>query len=316
MSTESAALFFSQWESDSITNWKSFNQITGELTERYQNHRLVWRGARDANWGVQSSLYRALTRVLGHTPSENEMVAAEVETLERARMDWRFDGRPALELLAELQHLGAPTRLLDVTENPLVALWFATEAPVLYSSLDEPESEQDGRIFAFVAPREKDVRFNDDWKSRNPRWHSLTSDVRRAEAKWGTGDGRRFWRPPVVHSRIAAQSAGFLIDGVPMESAGNNFGTQGPASRERWGVDAMREFSSIPLKLTVPREGELPMSSSPVFTFRVERGAKAEIRALLENRYAIRASSIYSDMPGLAHFLAQRPEQFVGQRRH
>ena len=73
----------------------------------------------------------------------------------------------------------------------------------------------------------------------------------------------------------------------------------------------MRFVSSIPLKVTTIRDGELRESASPVFTFRILSSAKHEIRDQLERRYGYRASSIYSDMSGLASYIAGRPELLV-----
>ena len=46
--------------------------------------------------------------------------------------------------LVRMQHFNLPTRLLDVTANPLVALYFASE-------LSEPET--DGSVVVYSVPR-------------------------------------------------------------------------------------------------------------------------------------------------------------------
>lgn len=189
-----------------------------------------------------------------------------------------------------------------------MALWFATEAP----TANESDTEADGRLLAFVAPREKDIRLNSYWHGRDPRWHELSSDPQRASHKWGTGLGRRYWRPPTYHSRIASQSAGFLLDGVPVEAARSDFAIHAPEERTRWTATDLREFSSIPLRLTKARDGKLPAEASPVFTFRVLQEAKAEIRSQLESRFALSASTVYADMFGFSQYLAHRPEELLG----
>lgn len=299
--------FFAPWEQGPVESWLEFQDAVNVLNSRYEGSRLLWRGARDASWGVHSSLSRGMRSVLGRYPTEAELVNAEKRTLELARQDWRFDGIPALEVLAQLQHFGGPTRLLDVTENPLIALWFATEAARV------GEDETDARIFAFVTPQ-RDVRLNDNWNGRNPRWHLLETDAARAAAKWGTGLGRRFWRPPAYHARIGSQSAGFLIDGAPIEAARHGLGRKGPGTEETWSVTEMREFASMPLKVTAIRDGELPATAAPVFTYRIAWRAKAEIRRQLESRYGYRASSIYSDMFGLADYLRAHPDDITPTR--
>ncbi|MEU2205171.1 FRG domain-containing protein [Microbacterium oleivorans] len=94
------------------------------------NHRFAWRGHADADYEWSSSLYRTLVEE-GVAVTEALMREREERILDEARR-WGLgvEGGQLVDdfqLLADLQHFGVPTRLVDVTSNPMTALWFATE---------------------------------------------------------------------------------------------------------------------------------------------------------------------------------------------
>jgi hypothetical protein len=105
----------------------------------------AFRGVKNYSWPVQSSLQRFVAK--HHDPDrvndESWIRAVEREVVKLAR-SWELDdGGQASDqmLLARLQHHGSPTRLLDVTSDPMTALWFATEP--------WPERGSHGVVFAF-----------------------------------------------------------------------------------------------------------------------------------------------------------------------
>ena len=101
------------------------------------NEVLLFRG--------QSDKEKELLPYLGRRNKDNkQLLQQERNYIELAKLKmpdiFKNDFLP-LELLALLQHYGIPTRLMDVTENALVALYFACSS--------ERNMDKDGEVFVF-----------------------------------------------------------------------------------------------------------------------------------------------------------------------
>jgi len=115
-------------------------RIISRIALLEQGRTYAWRGQNDASWDFSPSLYRRLAANSSHV-TEKLMRDAELVLLEEARR-WGLgrDLGPSatdLHMLAVLQHHGVPTRLIDVTSNPMTALWFAVE---------EHRPNEDGKV--------------------------------------------------------------------------------------------------------------------------------------------------------------------------
>lgn len=119
--------------------------------------RAVYRGQADADWEPDSGAVHRIRQAYGAglPVDEGELrnLLAEYHR-ERLIMPMQvIDGADLSDLqrLSVLQHQGAATGLLDFTENPLVALWFAcTEEPyrdarVLMLDIGDPQVARNGR---------------------------------------------------------------------------------------------------------------------------------------------------------------------------
>ena len=125
-------------------------------TSETKSQAWFFRGQKDAKFGFTSTLYRRvlnsnLSKLQTRNPQnlsydelheetltlERSMINAESNLIDKVREIGIGRGLTALETLTLLQHHGSPTRLIDVTSDWKVALFFACEG----------DDDRDGRIF-------------------------------------------------------------------------------------------------------------------------------------------------------------------------
>jgi len=170
----------------------------------------LWRGQGNIEWPIHSGAYRRLAKDKSYLPSEMSMRDYERELLSSAKhQGYHYENGRVLcdfELLAKLQHHGAATRLVDVSRNMLVALWFACNS----------ERDKIGLLFGL------------HWAS--VRGFEGRPELRTYNEIFGSGDPKpddvlevcpRLWQPPVVTKRIASQNAQFLYSRVSDELEGS-----------------------------------------------------------------------------------------------
>jgi hypothetical protein len=282
-----------------ITDVRSLLKAFSAIQTKHHLHRLVWRGQQNVEWSVHSSLYRKIES--SERPTEDRIIAAEATGMEHAGK-WGEVTTPAMKFFANMQHYGAPTRLLDTTLDPEIAAWFAIEAN---PKLDE----KDGRVVAWGRSVRTTARkfseTNDALPVREdaPFWHSWTTDEERGRVGWGTGSRTWSWFPPALSDRMRAQRAGFLLEAGPLVTPTVAEVLSAGVTQD-WRVAEITNATSIiglPSRhdvRTTPNEANLV----PLFSLRISASAKPAIRAYLESKGLI-FSAVYPDRGGLVEYL-------------
>lgn len=305
------AAFWSPWEVTVDSFADAEEQIYG-VFEKWSKRGSVfaWRGQLDASWPLHSSLYRRLLWSSNATeaPKESDVATAEraiLADVHRWGLHMGEYGRlSVMNQLAMLQHYGAATRLIDITFNPWIGLWFAVQE----RNLDEDGTPRDVRLFAFdvtnrlINERGPELRaWEDCLKVPWPKPVASTAepDEREAYRQWITNTYA--WRPPRFHPRLAAQNGGFLLGGVP--STGVMIWPKTTQSAGgRWSIDEVRRATSVAMRVHKLGADAGGPQSDAMYTIRIAASAVPSIRRQLQDLFGYQPLSIYPDYPGFADF--------------
>ncbi len=176
-----------------------------EWAAQFSDGQYLFRGVSTESYKIEASAYRRLPEPDRNNPSK--LLKINRALIEKARSlgHDQKDGQPLtdLEILAELQHFGAATCLIDFSRSALVALWFACQQGT--------KGGANGKVFVVrhddmvrlktvnpeLIKKEIDHFFKPDQNGRYPLYQ---------------------WQPKLQNNRIIAQQSVFVFSGAQIEA--------------------------------------------------------------------------------------------------
>ena len=262
----------------STYRWKTIFSYVARLVTLFDAN-FVWRGHADVSWTLTPSLHRKMGIRPGE-PHTGPAADAEVRhLLDRARAmrydridNWdRLDDFP---LLALLQHTGAATPLLDVTTDPMVALFFASQTHIAN------EEETDGLLLA-INVHEKVAHHIDVGTPLS--WGTALSTLAPTARNLGV------YIPPVVTSRIMAQRSRFVFGDHATDIPYTTLPLRAQAD---WDLTRLMTL----FKQGGPGRPLIP----PVVGIVIPARLKETVRHVLTSTYGLSAETLFPDLAGFA----------------
>ena len=211
-------------EERKVKNIAEYLEKVLEIKAGWSDSVLAFRGQENEEWPLASSAERRLQANSADQDrvTTRSFIEYHQTLLTRCKLKnyHQREGKPLdeLELLADLQHHGAATCLLDFTRNALIALWFACEK----------KSDVDGKVFVvntddgeiFLEITLKDIQNNPiddilDFKVRKTDNDPAARSSR--PGTFGISPNKPnvwYWPPAHLNERITAQHSLFLF-GIP-----------------------------------------------------------------------------------------------------
>lgn len=175
--------------------------------EQFENGNYLFRGVPSVCYPIEASAYRRLRHDHCDKNTPEDLLEINQDLIEEARRQGHHlkDGQQLweLDLLAELQHFGAATGLIDFTYNALVALWFACwKSP--------SEANKNGKVVVLRTDGLEPLKKVDYKLSQQKIEFFFRQDEAGRYALYQ-------WQPRHQNNRIVAQQSVFVFGGAPIE---------------------------------------------------------------------------------------------------
>ena len=202
---------FLAWVQDTYTIHASED---AGFTPACSYNKVYYRGQRDVKWNLTPGIFRSENKKKGDLKGSNTNVDPlnEYNVLKQAQLRlWNeTQTLPSyLEKLIFFQHYGLKTRLLDVTFNPLIALYMACATPepsessesvgaVYYGYKCEEYKLRNANLTAeIIFTKENNSSINQFFRNRKLKGRDFSKPI--------------FIWPPINNPRIEAQDGAFIM---------------------------------------------------------------------------------------------------------
>ena len=211
-------------ENRQVKDVVEYLQVVSKIKTEWPNSALVFRGQENEKWSLASSAERRLTESLSSQSRIPDRLFIEYheDLLKKCRLK-NYDKREQkqlddLEILADLQHHGAATCLIDFTRNALVALWFACQKldvngkvfvvniadQKIFLEITHTDIKEKGSIRNILRFKTRETNQDQAAELPTPKTSATLPDQ---PSFW-------YWKPAHLNERITAQHSLFLF-GLP-----------------------------------------------------------------------------------------------------